>query len=129
MAGNEQTVFHLVHPIASVGGEPIVRDEKERFFALAHNVREQFKRTLRVVRVEISVGSSARITCGSFASARAIATHVVVRRRKDDGWAGAELAPVTRIFFMRMGAVPKDTVCRGGVVGKSKSRSSATTRT
>jgi len=54
MAGNEQTVFHLVHPIASVGGKPIVRDEKQRFFALAHNVREQFKRTLRVVRVEIS---------------------------------------------------------------------------
>jgi len=40
MADDDAAVFHFVDPIAGIGDETVVRDEQERFLALAHEVRQ-----------------------------------------------------------------------------------------
>src|ERR1700731_1635015 len=54
MAGNDATIFHLVDPIARIGDEAVVRNEEERFSALANQVGQQRECAFRVAGVQVS---------------------------------------------------------------------------
>jgi Protein of unknown function (DUF1602). len=74
LAVDDAAVLHFVDPIARFGNCRIVRGEEQRLAAFMHKILQQLKRALGVCGVEIAGRFVARMTRGSFASARAIAT-------------------------------------------------------
>ena len=68
------SVVHPQHPTGTLRDVDVMRDDDDRPSALGGERQQELDDLRAGLRVEVSVGSSASSTCGSLASARAMAT-------------------------------------------------------
>ena len=81
MASDDQSILHLVNPIARFGDFRMMRHQEQSLSLFLHNSLRQFEGAREFALSRFPVGSSARMTLGLLARARATATRCALRRR------------------------------------------------
>ena len=93
MTSDDQSILHLMNPIARLGDFRIVRHQQQSFPFFLHNSLQQLEGAPGVCAVEISGGFIGENHARDCWRARAPRPRVVVLRRRDGGSAASVYSP------------------------------------